>query len=37
MKNEIKCGLIAGDVHVPLEAVRIDARLVGASVDVTVT
>jgi Ca-activated chloride channel family protein len=37
MKNEAQCGLFAGKSLVPLEGVRIEARLSGACVEVTVT
>ena len=37
MSDETKCGLFAGKREVPLEGVRIDARLDGLSVAVTVT
>jgi Ca-activated chloride channel family protein len=37
MKNELKVGLLAGESEVPLEGVRIDARLAGACTEVTVT
>jgi Ca-activated chloride channel homolog len=37
MSAEIECGLRAGQQAVPLEGVRIDARLTGACIEVTVT
>jgi Ca-activated chloride channel family protein len=37
MKNDVVCGLVAGEVKVPLEGVRVDARLAGTCVEVTVT